>query len=166
MFLHLSVSHSVHRGRCVWQGACVAGGHAWQRACMAGGHAWQGGMHGRGVCMAGGHVWQGGACMVGVCMAGVCVWWWGGMCSRGACMAEHGRYCEIQSMSGQCASYWNTFLFSFFHHVSSPTNGSFTPAIYYATAIAILFYVVNRDRNHETGCTTQSCNKYQVWMDP
>ena len=37
MFLHLSVSHSVHGG-----GACVVGGHAWQEgvwgvACMAGG---------------------------------------------------------------------------------------------------------------------------------
>ena len=36
MFLHLSVSHSVH-------GGCMAGG----------GHTWQGGMHGRGACVAG-----------------------------------------------------------------------------------------------------------------
>ena len=46
MFLHLSVSPSVHsgggpswQGRHAWQG-----GHVWQGACMAGGHAWQG-MH-------------------------------------------------------------------------------------------------------------------------
>ena len=53
-FLHLSFSHSVHRG------ACVARGRVWQGGtCMAGGnggegHAWQGegmcdrgGVHGR-----------------------------------------------------------------------------------------------------------------------
>ena len=70
MFLHLSVSHSVHRG-----GACVARGRAWQGVCMArgaymaggtcmagGGHVWQEGMHGRG------HVWG----REGVCMAGGC----------------------------------------------------------------------------------------------
>ena len=56
MFLHVSVSHSVHRGACV-----AAGGHAWlwggmhscQGVCMVGG-----GMHGWGACMvAEGHVW-------------------------------------------------------------------------------------------------------------
>ena len=78
-FLHLSVSHSVHRGdmggkggmhgsgACMVWGMCGRG-HAWRGGmhdwgCMAGGmcgrgHAWQGGMHGRG------HVWQ-GACMAG-----------------------------------------------------------------------------------------------------
>ena len=72
-------------------------------------YAWQGGMCGRETCMVGGmcrgaclargdmcgrgHVWQ-GACMAGGCMAG-------GM---------HGRYYEMQSMSGQYASYWNAFL--------------------------------------------------------
>ena len=65
MFLHLSVSHSVHRGH-AWQegmhgrGACVAGGHAWQ------GHAWQGACIVMGHALQGGHVWQG----EGVCMAG------------------------------------------------------------------------------------------------
>ena len=64
MFLHLSVSHSVHRGGmhggggCAWWGACMVG-----RTCMTGGHAWQGGvMHGGvgggQVCMVGGHAWQ------------------------------------------------------------------------------------------------------------
>ena len=49
MFLHLSVSHSVHRGACVagavrmWRGACVVGGCAWQGACVA-----EGGVCGRG----------------------------------------------------------------------------------------------------------------------
>ena len=62
-------------GGVLWQGACMAGGHAWLgEACMAGGvHGW-GGMCGwghvwQGVCMAGGHVWQGslhgGGCMAG-----------------------------------------------------------------------------------------------------
>ena len=79
MFLHLSVSHSVHRG-----GACVAGGYAWQGVmCGRGGHACRGvcvaggvhgrgrGMHGRrGVCVAGGVCVVGGICGGGVCMAG------------------------------------------------------------------------------------------------
>ena len=59
MFLHLSVSHSVHRGGMCGRGVCVVGGgvHGW-RACMAGGHVWWGhawweGRHGRGC------AWQG-----------------------------------------------------------------------------------------------------------
>ena len=91
MFLHLSVSHSVHGGACmaggmcgrghVWQGACVAGdgGVHGRGACMAGGHAWQGGMHGRGASVAGGHLWQGGICGRG------CAW-------QGVCMADTTRY--------------------------------------------------------------------------
>ena len=60
MFLHLSVSHSVHMG-----GACVVGWPAWQGVCVAGGHVWQG-VHGRGGwCMEGGHVWQGGGVRAG-----------------------------------------------------------------------------------------------------
>ena len=47
MFLHLSVSHSVHRG------ACVAGGMCGGGACVVGGMHSRG-MHGRGACMAGG----------------------------------------------------------------------------------------------------------------
>ena len=69
MFLHLSVSHSVHRGVCVagvdvhGRGACMVGafmvgGSAWQ------GHASQGGMCGRGACITGRHAWQ-GASMAG-----------------------------------------------------------------------------------------------------
>ena len=46
------------RGRGGMHGRGLCGrGYVWQGACVAGGHAWQG-------C-----VWQ-GACMVGVCMAG------------------------------------------------------------------------------------------------
>ena len=67
-------------------------------ACMAGG------MHGGGACMA-------GACVVGGCMAG-------GMCGSGACMAcMPPRFQEIQSMSGQYASYWNAFLLTLQRHV-------------------------------------------------
>ena len=90
MFLHLSVSHSVHRGVCmaevfvagrghVWQG-----GHAWQGACMAGdmrgrGHVCQRGIHGRGACMAE------GVCVVGHAWSGACVVVAG--CCRGAHVA-------------------------------------------------------------------------------
>ena len=84
--------------RSVFQEFCPWGARAWQGACMAGG------MHGRG------HAWW-GACMVGGCA------WQGGVCSgghawQGACVVRgvHGRYYEIQSMSGQYASYWNAFL--------------------------------------------------------
>ena len=71
MFLHVSVSHSVHRGGGrAWQGVHGLGGvhvgvcvSVWG-ACMPGG----GGVHGREACMAGGmhatclggHVWKGG----------------------------------------------------------------------------------------------------------
>ena len=49
MFLHLSVSQFVYRGRCTWQG-----GHAWQTVCV-----WRG-VRGRGGCVGGrGHAWQG-----------------------------------------------------------------------------------------------------------
>ena len=118
MFLHLSLSHSVHRGgsmhgRGAWVagGACVAGGHVWQGgewwevsmaggACMAGEHAWwgvfmAGGMHGRtGVCGRG-CAWQ-GACVVGcVCGRGACMAWGmhvRGCVAGGACMADTMRY--------------------------------------------------------------------------
>ena len=61
MFLHLSVSHSLHR-----VGMC-GGGHAWWGGMDGGGHVcW-------GVCMA-------GACMVGVHVAGGHAW-------QGACVA-------------------------------------------------------------------------------
>ena len=45
MFLHLSVSHSVHGGDVHGRGACMAG------VCV-----WQWGVHGIGACVAGGHV--------------------------------------------------------------------------------------------------------------
>ena len=104
MFLHLSVSHSVHRGH-AWQGGVCGqkGGR---------GHVWQGGMHGRqecvcqGECMAGGMhgrggMHGGGACVVGACMAG-------GMYATHAPpnTTRYGR-----SMHGRYASYWNAFLF-------------------------------------------------------
>ena len=60
MFLHLSVSHSVHRGG-AWQGGAWQGG-AWQ------GGAWQGGVHDGGACMAGG-MWQWGMHGRGACVA-------------------------------------------------------------------------------------------------
>ena len=51
MFLHLFVSHSVHKGGRAWQGGMHGGGHAWQ-----GGVHGKGGMHGRWgmACMSGG----------------------------------------------------------------------------------------------------------------
>ena len=39
MFLHLSVCHSVHRGRHAWGGGVRGGGHAWQRGAPDRGHA-------------------------------------------------------------------------------------------------------------------------------
>ena len=73
MFLHLSVSHSVHKG-----GAYVAvGGMRGQGGSMHGRGVWMaGGVHGRGMCMAGGMYGRGG-------MHG-----WGGMHGRGACVVR------------------------------------------------------------------------------
>ena len=104
MFLHLSVSHSVHRGAGVaggvhggcawWWGACVVGGVlvgvcAWQGACMAGRACVAGGMHGGGTCMAAGCVWQGSMCGRGHA-------WWGGM------HATHApQHYEIRSVNAQ-----------------------------------------------------------------
>ena len=65
MFLHVSVSHSVHGGgvgMCGWE------------ACMARESAWPGGVHARGACMARGHVWPGCVCVPG------------GMHAQGACV--------------------------------------------------------------------------------
>ena len=39
MFLHLSVCHSVHRGRHAWGAVFGGGGHAWQRGAHDRGHA-------------------------------------------------------------------------------------------------------------------------------
>ena len=83
MFLQVSVILSMGGGAClVAEGAWLLGGmHGCQGACMvAGGHAW----------LWGGHAWLPG---------GVHGCW-------GACIG----YDEIRSMSGQYASYWNTFL--------------------------------------------------------
>ena len=85
MFLHLSVSHSVHRGSVCGSrgmhggGACRVGGgvHGRGRAYMAGE-----GVCGRGACLVG-MCMAGGPCMVGVCMAGACVA--GGMHGWGMC---------------------------------------------------------------------------------
>ena len=99
MLLHASVSPFGERaymaGGCAWQGGscvvgCVHGKEVCMAGCMVGKCAWQE------VCMAGGHAWQG-------------VWVAGGACV--ACIPPT-RYYEIQSMSGQYASYWNAFLLS------------------------------------------------------
>ena len=89
------------RGR-ARQGACMSRGICGKRACMAGGggmcgkegmygggHVWQGSMHGRGEC-----VWQEGHAWLG-----------GGMCGRGACMAE-GDVCGREGMHvrGACVT--------------------------------------------------------------
>ena len=86
---------------------------------MAGEWAWPG------VCMARGCAWPGGMCGLGVCMVGACMprgvhggmHGQGGMCAWGAC--KPGGRCALRGMhsrknghcSGQCASYWNAFLF-------------------------------------------------------
>ena len=104
MFLHLSVSHSVHRGG-------VGGGGG--GGMCGGGHAWQGGIHGSGGHVWQGHAWQGvymggmyggGACVVGACGRGACMA--GG---KGACVAGgvHGTWpcmppLTLQDMVGQC----------------------------------------------------------------
>ena len=81
MFLHLSVSHSFHRGECV-----VAGGRArlWGAACVV-----------ARACVVVGVV--GGMCMV---VGGSCI----------VAGGPYVGYDEIWSMSGRYASYWNAFL--------------------------------------------------------
>ena len=111
MFLHVSVSHSIHSGGRAWLwGACmvVGGMHCcWGGVHGCGGHAWLPG----GVCGLGGlHSCWGGMCGCGwgVHGCGGHAWLLGGMGGcRGVCMG----YDEIQSMSGRYASYWNAFLF-------------------------------------------------------
>ena len=69
IFLHLSVSYSVHRGH-AWQGGLVSLGVHDRGVCMVGD------MYGGEICtwgMYGGGMWQ-GACRAGVCAAGVCAW--------------------------------------------------------------------------------------------
>ena len=125
IFLHLSVSLSVHREggelawqrRHAWQGqyvweACVWG--ACMGACMAGacvaggmcgrGHVWQGSICARRAYVAG----AGGTCMAGTCMVGGHAWQ-GTRITEGACMAGGRRdgHC-----SGRYALYWNAFLFT------------------------------------------------------
>ena len=79
MFLHLSVSHSVHGGMYM-AGGRVVGWHASQGGMHGRGCAWQGGMHGRRMCVAGGacmprgHAWWGGHRCQGACIAGGHVW--------------------------------------------------------------------------------------------
>ena len=106
MFLHLSVSHSVHRGHAWLRG----GGHAW---LLGGGGA--GGMHG----CSGGCAWFWGVCMVvggNVWLPGGHAWlrWGGRAWLWGACMVVGGAcvgYDEIRSISRRYASYWDAFLF-------------------------------------------------------
>ena len=95
-------------GGCAWWqgaymmvGACmvVGGMHGSREAYVVGG------MHG-----GGGYAWWQGACMVvGACVVAgerACMVVGSMRGGRGACMG----YKEIQSMSGQYASYWNEFL--------------------------------------------------------
>ena len=118
MFLHLSVSHSVHRGACV-----VLGGRAWflGGACVVfsggGGGAWF---------FRVGHAWFfRGACMVfcgGGRGRGLCVWFFFGF---SGCIG----YNEIRSMSGRYASYWNAFLLPmFFVQSYQPPNSKSEPS--------------------------------------
>ena len=116
IFLHLSVSHSVH------EGACVA----------KGGHAWRGG----GVCGEGGHAWQRRAC-VAKGGWGACVAKWGAW--QGGHAWQRGHVCHTQptplptttrysrSMRGRYASYWNAYLFRMrwhSHHRTKTVQGT------------------------------------------
>ena len=97
-FLHLSVSHSVHRGVCMAGGMHGRGVCVWQGACMAGVCVCvAGGMHGRG------HVWQ-GVCVAGGMHSRDHVWQQG---MHGTHVPPLARYYEIRSMSGRYASYFN-----------------------------------------------------------
>ena len=82
---------------CPRGGACVVGGSA----CMVGGMHNKRGMHGGGMCGRG-HAGEGGA-WSGVHGGGV---HGGGMHGM---HAPTSRYCEIWSMNGLYASYWNAF---------------------------------------------------------
>ena len=117
MFLHLSVSHSVHRGR-AWQKGVCSGGHAWWGcawwgACMTGGHAQQGrhaqqgGMHSRGM-QGGGAMHSRGMCVVGGMQGRGGMHGGGGGCACHTCPPDTTRY--GRSMRGRYASYWNAFL--------------------------------------------------------
>ena len=88
MFLHLSVSHSVHVG-----GGGLCGGGVCGRGGMCGMGWWC--MHGRGV------LWQGGMCGRGVCMAGGYAWQEEGVGSRGLC-GRRGCVCEGVHARGRC----------------------------------------------------------------
>ena len=91
MFLHVSVSHSVHMGMCMAGGGDMHGGGHALGVC-----AWLGGMHGWGACVDGGHAWP-----------GACVAREGGAASPPP--PDTTRY--DRSMSGRYASYWNAFLY-------------------------------------------------------
>ena len=94
MFLHLSVSHSVHEGGVCGGGACVAWGDVGGMCGGGRGCVWQGGMHGRGV-HGRGHAWW-GAC---VAWGGV----WGGMCGRGkGCVWQGGHAWQGGAWQGAC----------------------------------------------------------------
>ena len=127
MFLHLFVSHSVHRGGHAWLqgGMCGCRRHAWLggNVWLQGGmhgcggmHGWRGGMHG-----CGGWAWLQGACVVvrGACMVvGACMLvgshvWLQGACmlaggvwlGRGACMVAGGHAWWQGGMHG---IWWDT----------------------------------------------------------
>ena len=86
MFLHLSVSHSVHRG-----------GHAWQDGVCEGGMCGE-----RGPCVAKVACMAKGACVVkGVCMVKGAYMVWGARRQGGMCGRRHGH--------GQCILVWQGF---------------------------------------------------------
>ena len=87
MFLHLSVSHSVHGGGGIYgKGVCMVAGGMHGRWVYVAGSAWQGvmlgrGMYGRADVHGRGHAWWGGMCGRGHV-------WQGDLQGRGVCGLE------------------------------------------------------------------------------
>ena len=96
MFLHLSVSHSVHRGACMVGGMHGCGGHVWLLGvCMVAGGVC--GYWGACVVVRGMHGCQGLCGCRGVCMV------MGGMCGCwGACMVAEGWHVWLQGGMRGC----------------------------------------------------------------
>ena len=136
MFLHLSVSHSVHGG-CAWAGGMHGGGgrHAWWGACMLGvcgrGHVWWG------ACVAGGpgmtgSMWGMVGCMCGGGVHGSGHAWWG-HAWQGACMAQghawhggmHGRvgvHGRGACVVGACMAWQGVCVVGDVHATHTPPN--------------------------------------------
>ena len=79
MFLHLSVSYSVHTGTCVWQDVCDGGVCNARGMCIVGAMRGRQGMCGSGACVVGDeHAGEtateaGGTHPTGMCLAGAVV---------------------------------------------------------------------------------------------